>query len=71
MFRLTAGETWLDGLDLMNVDTGELNYGTIVFINRHSLVLPIIGVGGGGVEWGVGGVHSLPSPLPLFSLSLD
>ncbi len=34
MFRLTAGETWLDGLELMDPDTGKLNYGTALFINR-------------------------------------
>ncbi len=35
MFRLTAGETWLDGLELMDPDTGKLNYGTALFINRR------------------------------------
>jgi hypothetical protein len=40
MFRLTAGETWLDGLELMDPDTGKLNYGTAIFINRRSLARP-------------------------------
>ncbi len=35
MFRLTAGDTWLDGLEVMDPETGDLNYGTALFINRR------------------------------------
>ncbi len=34
MFRLAGGETWLDGLALLDPDTGNLNYGAVIFINR-------------------------------------
>ncbi len=36
MFRLTAGETWLEGLAHFDADTGRLNYGTALFINRQA-----------------------------------
>ena len=49
MFRLTAGETWLDGLDLFDPETGHLNYGPALFVNRHARGGdPGTGEGGGG-----------------------
>ncbi len=36
MFRLTAGETWLEGLELLDPDDGTLNYGHALFVNRQA-----------------------------------
>ncbi len=41
MFRLAGGETWLDGLSLLDPDTGHLNYGAVIFVNRWCLGLPL------------------------------
>ncbi len=48
MFRLTAGETWLDGLDRFDPVTGRLNYGTAVFVNRRARGRGGHADGGGG-----------------------
>ncbi len=40
MFRLAGGETWLDGLVLLDPATGEMNYGAVVFVNRRACARP-------------------------------
>ncbi len=39
MIRLTAGETWLDELVLLDTDTGELYYGTALFVFSYIVVV--------------------------------
>jgi hypothetical protein len=39
MFRLTAGETWVDGLAFYNPDDGSFNYGTVLFIYSYIVVV--------------------------------
>jgi hypothetical protein len=39
MFRLTAGETWVDGLTFYNPDDGSFNYGTVVFIYSYIVIV--------------------------------
>ena len=39
MVRLTAGETWLDELVLLDTDTGELYYGTALFVFSYIVVV--------------------------------
>ena len=34
MFRLAGGETWVDGLALLDPDTGRMNYGAVIYVNR-------------------------------------
>jgi hypothetical protein len=38
MIRLTAGETWLDELVLLDNETGVLNYGTALFVYSYILI---------------------------------
>jgi hypothetical protein len=39
MFRLTAGETWIDGLVPIDPETGAVNFGTSFFINSYIVIV--------------------------------
>ncbi len=39
MFRLTAGETWIDGLAAFNPEDGTLLYGTALFIYSYIVIV--------------------------------
>ncbi len=39
MVRLTAGETWLDELVLLDTETGTLNYGTALFVFSYIVIV--------------------------------
>jgi hypothetical protein len=39
MFRLTAGETWIDELVLLDPETGLVNLGTALFIGSYIVIV--------------------------------
>jgi hypothetical protein len=39
MFRLTAGETWIDELVPLDPETGAVNFGTSFFINSYIVIV--------------------------------
>ena len=39
MFRLTAGETWLDDLAAVDHDNGMINISTVLFVNSYIIIV--------------------------------
>jgi hypothetical protein len=39
MFRLTAGETWIDELVLLDPNTATVNYGTALFVCSYIVIV--------------------------------
>ncbi len=39
MFRLTAGETWLDELVAFSADDGTINFSTVLFVDSYIVIV--------------------------------